>query len=1462
MIGQDAATAALSDDCFDLSDNFLTVVRGTADGGQVVTESGATQVVICPGDGMADVVRFDSIGASGPNFTYLVTDDQNRILAVPGGDFADFDAAGTGDCRVWGLAYDGDLTAMTGADITTAMLATGCTDLSDNFITVIRVVPEGGTVALSDGSTEAVICPGDGMADVLTFVSAGTSDDTQFTYLITDEANNILAIPTGAEFDFDGAGSGVCRVWGLSYTGTLTAMMGQDAATAALSDDCFDLSDNFIAVIREIPEGGTIASESGATEVFACVGDGIADVVRFDSAGVSANTFFTYLITDDQNRILEIPGADQADFESAPVGVCRVWGLAYTGNLTAAVDAVITEVALSDDCFDLSDNFLTVERGQAIGGTVATEEGNSEVFVCPGNGISDLVRFDSTGVEGPSFVYIVTDDQNTILQIPEGDEFDFDDAGLGTCRVWGLAYDGQLVAAMGDDLLTTELASGCFDLSDNFITVVREEPNGGTVALSSGGTEIATCPGDGNPDVVSFTSTGATGPNFTFIVTDDANRILAIPTGNEADFEDAGLGTCRVWGLSYTGSLLAAPDDLLTEADLSDDCFDLSDNFITVIRQVPDGGTVALEGGGTEVQVCPGDGLADLVRVDSMTSATASYTYLVTDEDNIILMIPEGDEIDFDEAGIGICRIWGLAYTGNLTAEEGADAASAMLADDCFELSDNFVTVVRENVDAGSVSLQSGLDSIIICPSDGLDDFVRFDSSGHTASQFTYIITDDQNVVLAIPSGDRVNFDDAGVGVCRVWGLAYEGDLLISENGNLNDDILATGCSDLSDNFVTVIREIPEAGTITSDQGDQLMVCGGEGEIDIVEFVTDFSGNSEFVFLLARDSIIQGTISNTSFSLETLETGDYQVFGLAYLGDLTAGFGQPVFGSDLATSCFDITDNAIQIRVDAVNGGDLTTSTGATEAFACPNDGEDDIIFFETDSQADAQYVFLITTVDNLVLSVFGPDDNSFNFDNTGIEELRVYGLSFTGNLLATLGTNLNDGEMLSDACFDLSDNFVTVFSDDPDGGTIQLESGNPNFIFCTSVSDPFLEISTTSNSLAGYATVLTDTNNVVVRFMVGTMIDVANVPQGDYRLYGVSYTGDLLLQVGSDLLVDSISTFCNELSANFIDIELGPTLDGGDLTFLDGSTVFRACPNDDQDDLAVFVTSSMDTNYRYVITDTLDQIVIPNIAGSAVDFENAGPGVFRVYGISLRGTYQGFFGQNIFDAQLSDSCFVISNNFLTVLRQDSEGGTIFTIDGEEAVTVTVGDGQADVIEFATSDNTLPTYVYLITDENNSILAITDMPSFDFENAGVGVCRVWGLSFSGALLADVGTDIDTSLLATGCFDLSDNFVTVTRTDELLSDPATEQQRTEVVLRVYPNPVIDLLRLSIDQQLAQPARGMIQVFDSQGALILSREIDAGKSAMTLPIDVNSLQAGIYLVRYQVGDTLTAIRFLKQ
>ena len=110
------------------------------------------------------------------------------------------------------LAYDGE--GNTAADWS-AGTSTFCAENSGGCDA------EGGQISTTD-PTE--ICAGDGVGDPINVVLAN-SQGTNSAWVITDANGNILALPEGGPFDLEGAGSGICLIWHLSYEDGLTGLM-------------------------------------------------------------------------------------------------------------------------------------------------------------------------------------------------------------------------------------------------------------------------------------------------------------------------------------------------------------------------------------------------------------------------------------------------------------------------------------------------------------------------------------------------------------------------------------------------------------------------------------------------------------------------------------------------------------------------------------------------------------------------------------------------------------------------------------------------------------------------------------------------------------------------------------------------------------------------------------------------------------------------------------------------------------------------------------------------------------------------------------------------------------------------------------------------------------------------------------------------------------------------------------
>ncbi|MCH9659842.1 MAG: T9SS type A sorting domain-containing protein, partial [Bacteroidetes bacterium] len=140
-----------------------------------------------------------------------------------------------------------------------------CSDISVDSIVVTREEANAGTIGIDvvatndanengtlriDGEFEISLCV-DGSADPIIVFHETPSENLTYKYVITDvNTGNILGFADTNEINLDGAGVGVCAIWGWSYRGlNQDDFIGEPLQT--LRDaDCSDISEDSIVVNR------------------------------------------------------------------------------------------------------------------------------------------------------------------------------------------------------------------------------------------------------------------------------------------------------------------------------------------------------------------------------------------------------------------------------------------------------------------------------------------------------------------------------------------------------------------------------------------------------------------------------------------------------------------------------------------------------------------------------------------------------------------------------------------------------------------------------------------------------------------------------------------------------------------------------------------------------------------------------------------------------------------------------------------------------------------------------------------------------------------------------------------------------------------------------------------------------------------------------------------------------------
>jgi hypothetical protein len=274
----------------------------------------------------------------------------------------------------------------------------------------------------------------------------------------------------------------------------------------------------------------------------------------------------------------------------------------------------------------------------------------------------------------------------------------------------------------------------------------------------------------------------------------------------------------------------------------------------------------------------------------------------------------------------------------------------------------------------------------------------------------------------------------------------------------------------------------------------------------------------------------------------------------------------------------------------------------------------------------------------------------------------------------------------------------------------------------------------------------------------------LGSLPEGTYRVWGLSYTGNIVAQVGDDAAVVALANNCYELTTEFLTVTQGGSISAGSLRVVgeDSDTLSFCIPAGDNP-IVLVEASISGPAYRYVVTDENGDVLVANLPSGIIPFNVFPAGTYRIYGTNITGQSTISFGQNLETSFLSTECYAISTNFITVTKIDPDGGMMTTSDGLTDVTVEIdrsGEEPTAILSFTSTSNMEDEYLYVVTDQENVILGTFTDGTFDFGPLGVGVSRVWGLAYTGNVTAMIGDDADDTVLADGCFALSENFVTV------------------------------------------------------------------------------------------------------
>ena len=1387
-------------------------------GGNITLIGGGMATSTCVGLGVSTPIGVELSGNQGPNSSFIITDENGSILALPSASPFNFEGAGPGTCFVYHIAFTGALGGLsTGSNISGI---TGCFDLS-NRVRVDRFTASGGTISSPNGSS--VCASGNNLVDISVANAIGTT-----RLLVTDLNGNILALPSGSPIDLSQINVNQCLVWNIGYNGNINGLMiGQNANS--ITGTCFNLS-NSIGVTKTIVDAGVL-STNGVTFVNICEGDGNSNVINTTISGSQGNT--RLVLTDANGTIVNPNLSSPVDFTGFDSATFLIYNVAYDGSINGLTTGSNIN-GISGDCVDLS-NFIEIQKESAQGGTISSPQG-SDFEICIQGVVSDPINVSLSGQDGAFSRWIITDDNGRIIGLPGPPPFNLDPIVGEVCNIWHLGFESSFQGLfLGQNV---SQFTGCFGLS-NPIRVTKRTTSAGRISANGGFTFIDVCESIGS-QVVNVNLSSNFGQNQVFVVSEPNGTIISVGGGPNFDFTSFPLGEYRINHIAYFEG--AAPVVGSNLNSFTANCLDIS-NQMVINKFDPAGGTITYSGG-SEINVC-GDGRPDNIDVSLTGDRGGFRRWLVTDANGNILTLPGNPPFNFEGLPDGTCFLWNISFEDGISLLNIGTNVSNITG--CISFS-NSIQINKRSISPGSITLEDGSLAVGICLDDGMSNSVGVSSTGGNGNNGQYVITDDAGNILVADATFPFDFSAAGSGVCRVYFVSYDEITGLSAGESIFG---LDGCFALS-NFVIVSRDVTNGGTIRLDNNaTETSICVGEGTVDLINATlsgTPAGNNNQWVITDDNNNIL-ALPSAPPFNFEGAGPGTCLVWNVNTSGTLT-GLAMGGNLSDLM-GCYSLSNALTVNRITIDNSSSTSTISYNMNTCNAQNAGT-----------GGADYSELTGIVDNNASCTTLSGGNIYRRNPTVNPHSCTPGLNGT---TAVCVSSLNSCSYAADS--DLAVRFdITV--DPAANGTGALSS--LSFYEAAPMTFNWINGSSGPNNyptLYGIR-VLKDGTEIFRQ----TGIPTSN----NFSLQSFNFSNNPAFSV------TTTSTFSFELlgyctagvnsTVNAWDIEdlvitsqcLGG-LSGGNLTLSgngpsSGGTSVDICVDDGMNEnITVNLLNAAGPNMAYVITDDAGNILALPM-GQPFNFEGIVPGLCQIWNLAyVNGLGGATVGNNV--SQLT-GCFSLSNPILVnrLVGDDCtgnivvSGGELTNLNGFVSEELCVTDGLADLVDVQLSNASGTNSAWILTNADQMIIDIPQSFPIDLEGKNLGRSFLYHISYEGAINnMAIGNTI---AMLEGNYDFS-NALIIDKVDCNTEEAAARQTISRVVndFSVYPNPAVSAITIAPDE--VNTTVSTVEVYDAFGQIVGSYRL----ATQGLEINLANYPVGYYLIKVINGDTSYTKSFMK-
>jgi len=908
----------------------------------------------------------------------------------------------------------------------------------------------------SDNEQILYACAGDGKPDNFIFLKTDTAH-LKYAFVLADIGDNIIRVQSNPDFNFDGNISTSFRVWGISYSDSITYMVGKDVSTIAGVNGCARLSENVIVVVRDVPKSLAVVLSNGKADTSICLNNRTKDTLGFRMEGIS-NSKKIYLLTLFGGLILDTFVNNTYILEGMTQQSYFIRAMTYTGTLNIFKNfSKISDKTLASGCFVIGNIAARVNLDTLVRGTLQSLTPQS--MFCPLDNKEDIFNVRVLNGTSPSTAFVLINENSQVQEIYANPTFDLNNNPTGFYSILALQYSGSLLLKKGDTVSRSRmvvLSTDCYlwATGDLFISLIT--PKAGTIRVTTGDTVLFGCPGDRLPDRFTFEVTGQSLNNYVIVVVNAQNKILALTTaGGFVDFEQFPPGISKVYGVSYSGELMVDINSTFTGA-LSTDCYDITPNSLTVNLDVAKGGTITLADGQSSYFTCTNNSGPRKLLFSKKNSSNSPYQYVLTTDGGTILDFVVNDSLSFAAIPLTSMRIYGVAFSGTRIINKLSNLFVSSYSDGCYSISDNFVHVIQELPRGGGLRLPDGGNKELFCPSDTQSKILQVRNVDVSLHPYALILTDEFMKVLQITPGFTFSFQGLKEGLYRIHGVSYVGSVLLQIGDSLDFTKFSNNCFTFSANNIEVVIGEINGGILTSSEGSTTaFVCPSNLDLDLIRIIPQNTRALSYRFIITDpQNIITGfsSVDLIDFGFGVINTS-CRVYGVAYKGDFTGMLNKNVLQSVFSNNCYDLSDNFVTIRKTVPPPHRLLSSAKDSVLTICAGDLKADSVSFSTSDSIGFKTVLIMVDFNSKIIKVTSNTTIDFNNDSTVLA--RIYSVIYTGRLLISPGLSLISGLAISDDCFSLSSNFILLdiihrgpfcfITSNPDGNWIKNLSVFPN---------------------------------------------------------------------------------------------------------------------------------------------------------------------------------------------------------------------------------------------------------------------------------------------------------------------------------------------------------------------------------------------------------------------------------